>query len=638
MASAIDQQGYLWIFGGETKDLGFHTGWNDLWKFNTATKNWTWMGGSTSHSSSGSYNLVGTPDWPRARYRARGWFDKAGNYWVFGGLYYDGINPPYPLNDMWKYNGTTAIWTCETGDCNQLLPPNTPSGNYPSTVGQTSTAYKPRGRGDYGYWIDRDENFWLYGGYNGEVHAGGISMWDTWKYNTKNRDWTLLTLEDAPSAVSPGWQSEPLCWLGNDGLPWMKLVNRSIWKFKNGHWENQRFEAPNTWEPAILLNNQPFVSNSTNQPGSQFTTFNHIKTDSAVYLFNGYGLGTSNFPSYTGGLWRFSLEIVPDPKLEMAISKDDFVPSGASPYGTSKREVTLKNTGYGIAYNVKLSLGLGLENSLSAMQVSNLKVLDEANTPVPFDITSVSFKDPNNVMTCGFDSVIYKSGFVLHIPKIAIGETLKISALVNHCMASQDLSTNQHYTWNYWGAKATFQDLHGKEYLIPQINSDLSKTLDSYRWKAYKVAIPTLENTAGSKLFNIELGSGAMGSPTNSQDLGESFSKAQARLDLTLPQNINLATGSLSDISGEYAVQTGGTIQLFTVNASIIQMDLTKPLNAQPFIVKFPNSRYLPIRRIFVKLRANSGTENTSGIKAEIRTTFNSSFANMNYGWRTASQ
>jgi hypothetical protein len=641
MASAMDQKGNFYLFGGDTKDWGFHTGRNDLWRYNTNTNKWTWLGGSSSHSSAGSYKSGSEPDWPRARYRCRGWFDDDGNYWIFGGLYYDGVNTSYPLNDMWKYNVEVNKWTCETGDCNTLHQPNTPSGVYPDNVGETSTAFSPRARADFGYWLDKDANFWLFAGFNGEVHSGGQLLWDTWMYNTKTHEWTLKTLEGAPSITSPGWQGEPMCWLGNDGLPWMKLVNRSIWKFNNNRWENQRFEEADTWAPPILVNNEPFVANSENQPGSHYTTFNHIKTDSAVFLFNGYGLGFDNHPNFTGALWQYNLEIPQPPNLAFSISKDDFVPNGASPYTSSKREILIQNAGNATANNVEVTIGLSPENNYSAMILDSIVVLDDNNIPLTgIKISSVPFVNPEalNSTACGYDTATYKSTIKVLIPKIRIGEAVKIKALVEHCMANFELPTNYHSTWNNWGYSATFKDDLKREYSKSPVYNSASNTLEAYSWREYKAALPSLNSSSSSQVFSFELGSGVYGDPTNEQDLGVDFANAQARLDLRLPQNIFLENGNLTDIIGEYAKVSGTSVELVNVQASSIDYGLTNVNNEQSYIIRFPGGRYLPIRRIFVKLRTNSPTADVAHITGGIRTTFNYHYANFDYGWKPASK
>jgi len=639
MASVMDKNGYFWFFGGETKDLGFHTGWNDLWKFNPTTKNWTWMGGSTTHSSAGSYNVPNTPDWPRARYRVRGWFDKDGNYWIFGGVYFDGVNPPFPLNDMWKYNVSTKVWTCETGDCNQLHMPNAPSGVYPATVGQSSVSYKPRARCDYGYWQDLEGNFLFFGGNNGDAHSIGCSLADTWKYNPKTKVWTYLAQETSPSINSPGPQIEPLCWMGNDGVPWMRLVNRSIWKLNNGKWVNQRYETDYAWESPILVNNQPFVFNNINQPGSHFTTFNHIRNDSLVFLFNGYGRDQSSQPYYTGALWAYSLEQNRLPKLELSILKDDFDPTGESPYTTSNREILVKNTGSDSAKNVVVTIGLSPTNSYSAFRLQNLKLYNSddelitnyATTSLPFSPT-----DLENGPSCNFNPNDYKTTVNITIPKIEAANSVRIAIKAEHCMANFNSLANGQYSWNHWATKLKYKDRLDKSYLIDIINNSNAHALDSYTWKQYKAPLPTLSASAGSKIFEIELGSGVYGTPTNNQDIGTSFPHAQARVDLSLPPGVFLANGSLQDIVGEYAIKNGTTVQLVQTHASEINYGFTGSDKNQSYIIKFPEGHFLPIRRIKIKLRANDNTANLSNINTLIRTTYNKTFANMDYGWKTA--
>ena len=639
MASVMDKDGYFWFFGGETKDLGFHTGWSDMWKFNPTTKNWTWMGGNTSHSSSGSYNVPGTPDWPRARYRVRGWFDKDGNYWIYGGVYYDGINPPFPLNDMWKYNVATKNWTCETGDCNTLHWPNTPGGVYPATIGESSVSYKPRARCDYGYWQDLEGNFWFFGGNNGDAHSIGCTLADTWKYNPTTKVWTYMAQETNPSVDSPGPQIEPLCWLGNDGLPWMRLVNRSIYKFKDGKWQNLHFETDYAWEPPIIVNNQTYNFNDINQPGSHFTTFNHIKTDSLVFLFNGFGRDLGSQPSYTGALWAYSLEPKGTPNLEISIIKDDFDPKGSSPYTFSNREILIKNNGADTAKNVVITIGLAPTNSYSAFKLQNLKVYDSNNVLINnISTTSLPFvaDDIINGPSCNFNPNDYKSTVNISIPKIEANGSVKVSVQTDHCMANFSNLSNSQYSWNHWGTKAKYKDRQGKSFLTSEIYNNNSNSLDSYAWHLFQVPMPSLNATPGSKIFEIELGSGTIGNPNNDQDLGTNYPHAQARIDLSLPQGVFLANGSLQDIVGEYAIKNGSTVQLVQTNASDISYGLTGANNTQSYIIKFPAGHYLPIRRVKIKLRAKDNSENLSAINTLIRTTYNNTYAKMNYGWKPA--
>jgi hypothetical protein len=467
------------------------------------------------------------------------------------------------------------------------------------------------------------------------VHSGAIQLSDTWRYNPKTKEWTLLAIEGYMSDTSPGSQAEALCWLGNDDLPWMKLPNRTIWKFRNGVWQKTG-NLNVDYGPPYLPTNQPFEANDFNIPGSIFTTFNHIKTDSSVYLFNGYGLGANNQWNYTGALWKYDLE-APNAKLSYSISKDDFSPNGNSPYTNSNREVLITNISKQTAKNIIVKIGEKDKFGYSATHFNNLQVLDELDNPIlGVNISSSPYLGPDSISAniCNFDTTYFKSEFVIKLQSLEPGKIAKISTVVNHCMANIEKPTSFAYSWNRWNSQVAFSDITGGNYFLSTISNSSSKTLNSYNWTEYKAPIPTLNAGEGSKLFTIELGSGTYASPSNNQNLGSDFPKGKARLDITLPQNVFLANGSLTDIIGEYAIAGDTTVQLVNVNSSSLNFGNTTSDGTQKYVVLFPDGQYLPIRRIKVKLRAANSAVNLSNIKTEIYTTFNSEFATLNYGWK----
>src|SRR5437762_12969711 len=75
---------------------------------------WTWMKGSSSSNSMGSFGTMGIPDAsnnPPALYEAYEWTDKQGNLWLFGGD--DGT---YSLRSaLWKFNPSSNEWTWING-------------------------------------------------------------------------------------------------------------------------------------------------------------------------------------------------------------------------------------------------------------------------------------------------------------------------------------------------------------------------------------------------------------------------------------------------------------------------------------------------------------------------------------------
>src|SRR5580704_7723247 len=89
-----DSGGNLWLFGGNGFDSTDTAGFlNDVWEFNTSTREWAWMGGSstvpgTGEGQPGVYGTLGTPaagNVPGGRQRASSWIDSSGNLWLFGG-------------------------------------------------------------------------------------------------------------------------------------------------------------------------------------------------------------------------------------------------------------------------------------------------------------------------------------------------------------------------------------------------------------------------------------------------------------------------------------------------------------------------------------------------------------------------
>jgi len=94
-----DGSGNLWLFGGDSS--GFL---NDLWKYSTASGEWTWVSGSSTTGATGIYGMQGSAaatNVPGARNGAVSWTDSSGNLWLFGGR--DTGDASGYLNDLWMY-------------------------------------------------------------------------------------------------------------------------------------------------------------------------------------------------------------------------------------------------------------------------------------------------------------------------------------------------------------------------------------------------------------------------------------------------------------------------------------------------------------------------------------------------------
>ena len=129
-----DASGNLWLFGGDgytqLVPQSYAEDLNDLWEYNVATHEWTWMSGSSSVGTNGVYGTLGQPaakNVPGARQGAIGWTDASGNLWLFGGNGYDATSAGYgTLGDLWEYMPSTGEWTWQGGSNTEADPTTAP--------------------------------------------------------------------------------------------------------------------------------------------------------------------------------------------------------------------------------------------------------------------------------------------------------------------------------------------------------------------------------------------------------------------------------------------------------------------------------------------------------------------------------
>jgi N-acetylneuraminic acid mutarotase len=197
-SSWSDQSGNFWLFGGYAFDSTGNSGdLNDLWKFDPASKEWTWVGGgniiSLNHNGfdAAVYGALGVPapgNTPGSRQMAAGSTDGGGNYWLFGGDGFDAIGSTTGLNDLWKFNSETRQWTWMAGS--SIAGHGGLPGVY-GTQGVPSVDNNPSTRALATLWTDAAGNVWLFGG-NSLVN-------DLWEYS----------FSPTPSAAPPTFSPIP---------------------------------------------------------------------------------------------------------------------------------------------------------------------------------------------------------------------------------------------------------------------------------------------------------------------------------------------------------------------------------------------------------------------------------------------
>jgi hypothetical protein len=104
--SWTDASGKFWLSGGYGLGTATTLGYlNDLWSYNPAAAQWTWVSGASTINQAGTYGTQGTAsssNVPGARDWSISWIDASGNLWLFGGWGYDSTGVQGELNDLWK--------------------------------------------------------------------------------------------------------------------------------------------------------------------------------------------------------------------------------------------------------------------------------------------------------------------------------------------------------------------------------------------------------------------------------------------------------------------------------------------------------------------------------------------------------
>lgn len=227
------QDNVLWLMGGN----GYTTyptidQLNDLWKFDIASNEWTWVSGDNSINQNGVYGTLGNgsvSNTPGSRIYATAWLS-GDSLWLMGGIGYSEFSFGY-LNDLWRFNTVDGQWTWVGGSKN----PNEGGTYGTQNVGSTSNV--PGGRYG-GLGITINDSMYLIGGYGYDENISSNFLNDVWKYNPANGHWTWLSgskfngqegeygilgygsLDNHPGArfKSVGWAGNDTLWLfGGDG-------------------------------------------------------------------------------------------------------------------------------------------------------------------------------------------------------------------------------------------------------------------------------------------------------------------------------------------------------------------------------------------------------------------------------------
>lgn len=314
----VDGIGDLWLFGGYSPTSYYLS---DLWRFNIATNEWTFMSGSLTNPIA-TYATLGVPDsisWPGSRIEVgNGWKDVNGKFWLYGGQHF------YPAfkADMWMYDPSTNEWTWQSGSSGSTvdLPVYDASNVFSPTV--TPGSIRP-----YSMWVDNDGIFWLFGGWTEQGNDG-----DLWKYDPTINQWAWVNGSQTNNSASVGGVA---CETDSTFYPGARCENRAVWKDNNDNlwmyggfiytlagtgpvysdmWTY--FKSCNQWSrmqngnysDALPVYGTMGVPDVNNRPGWKMGTAHWQDTTGNFWMWGGFSNITDTI--YTSDVWRYTPDLV----------------------------------------------------------------------------------------------------------------------------------------------------------------------------------------------------------------------------------------------------------------------------------------------------------------------------------------
>ncbi len=318
--------GSLWLFGGYGYDeVGAEGQLNDLWKFNCTTKIWTWMSGNKTRNAVGVYGTRLTPnpaDYPGCRYGSVSWISANGTLWLHGGYGFNDTVGLKRLNDLWKFDITSNIWTWMSGNTTDI------NGVY-GVKGEPDPTNFPGRRQDAVSWTGADETLWLLGGYGYDKWGNFGSLNDLWQYNLSSNNWRWVSGNETRDmdgmygtrgtpdlANYPGSRWKAIAWQGTDGSLWLSGGQghdaAGSWGDLNDVWKFNNNTDTWTWVSGNNSINQngiyglKGIGGAANYPGGREDATAWKDQDGFFWLFGGGGYPASGGAGRLNDLWRFN--------------------------------------------------------------------------------------------------------------------------------------------------------------------------------------------------------------------------------------------------------------------------------------------------------------------------------------------
>lgn len=290
-----DANGYLWLFGGygEANFVNSVEYLNDLWRFDPTTREWEWVSGTNQligsarqpgcilQSSSGrlntcgqagSYGTLGVPasgNTPGGREFAAGWIDQKGDFWLFGGSGIDGAANLGDLNDLWRFDPSSELWTWMGGSGAVIVDGYINLGQPGSygTMGVAAPGNTPGARVSAMNWSDNNGMLWLFGGNGTDGNGDEGYLNDLWMFNPSTGWWAWMggssSIQDPHCEIGVNVCGQPGSY-GTQGSP-----------------------------------------DARNIPGARSGGSSTRDSNGKIWLFGGYGFDSQHDIGFMNDLWEF---------------------------------------------------------------------------------------------------------------------------------------------------------------------------------------------------------------------------------------------------------------------------------------------------------------------------------------------
>ena len=411
MGAVWDLTGRLWLYGGSTTISGSVFFFGDLWRYDGATNQWTWMTGTNTSFTSATFGVRNVPsdtNNPGMRTNFIAGLDPQGRLVFFGG------GAPNPACDVWRYDPATNRWVWLGGAQGTLI-----TGVY-GTKGVPSTSNRIGSRA-WGstLWLPEDGSVWIFGG-NGFDGSGDFSLYpmnDLWRFNPASNEWTWIngvslvgianmsghpglygTKGVAGATNQPGSRINSTGWLDPQGDLWMMGgtgmdSTASTSGELNDVWKYSRSAGQWTWMAGANLKAQSAVFGTLGTPSAANTPAGvrggtgarwHDPTGS-LRLIGGGG---------SADIWSFELPAAQEIRVTSGFvditDGTSFQVTDAPAGGTSQTVLTLTNTGTSALTSLAASLsGTHLaEYSLTGPAVTTLAAGESTTITISFTPTA----------------------------------------------------------------------------------------------------------------------------------------------------------------------------------------------------------------------------------------------------------